>query len=730
MKRTLKNSWGWLYPVARLITPWLCFWALFAWGWRVPNIFTYITDYGDALVVLWSIQWYHDSILVQHGMSLFTPLVFHPLGWHIATLGYTPPFFMLALPFYQIGGVAFAYNVLAILSRIISFAGCFRFVRLFASPSVATIAALIYTFVGSHWFRIASHLTVAWVFSVLPWLALAIEGVQRSNTPHRERQWVIIAGLVWGLAINIILYGVFLGALVFSLWGRQLLSMKRLRQAVLAAIVAAIVALPTIVPCVLGTYRDRTHTYGIEHNLWWGASLNSLFIPSVFHPLAAFRQISQALYSGPYNESGVINLGLSTGLLVLSGFIIAVRTRPRPMGLIWLTLTCLVLGLGLLLRWNGEIVHYPFLRPLTALVWELGHALKPGLFTTPQPAPVFEGGIPLPGLVLTAVIPFWESARTLSRFAFVGMLGMVALAAIALERFPKLLRYMVALIWLVEALPRPIYGMPVPLQPHPAYAWLADQELESGEGIVDLVYSTPFISGETIWATLFHRKPTASGAGSAWPEHTFALWNYLLSNPQALSQEQSALIFRQYGIRYIFLHVLSDKERAMWDMISKNSSFRPLACFEPLKGPTAWPWSICVAEVNQRESSTNVLFVKGWSGREEWGTWAEGLVSKAGWISLSNEAQRLRIGAFPLCVPDQRQQMIIKVNGREIDRYQWRECEFWEGEITIPGSLIKIGWNEVSFEYAYALSPAEVTNGANLDRRLLSVGFTKVEIMR
>jgi hypothetical protein len=70
------------HPILSRLVPWIPFWVLFAWGWRVRNPFTHIPAYGDVLEVLWGIEWYHRSILIQHTSPLFTPLVFHPLGWH------------------------------------------------------------------------------------------------------------------------------------------------------------------------------------------------------------------------------------------------------------------------------------------------------------------------------------------------------------------------------------------------------------------------------------------------------------------------------------------------------------------------------------------------------------------------------------------------------------------------------------------------------------------------
>ena len=437
---------------------------------------------------------------------------------------------------------------------------------------------------------------------------------------------------------------------------------------------------------------------------------------------------SHELYGGPYNESGVMNFGTLLSLLAALGAIIAIRSKPSNSGLVILTLTGIVLSMGLLLRWNGEVVRWPALDPLNAALWNLGHALKPTVFPASRP-PSFESGVPLPGFLLTVIIPFWESARTVSRYAVLGMLGATILAGLLLERLPKLARITLTVILLIEIWPSPTGNLPLPFHPHPAYAWLAEQCLEPDEGIVDLVYPTLQINGHILWATSLHGKPTASGSGSSWPEHAFALWNYLLSDLQALGRPEVGNVFRQYKIHYVFLH-MGEKEKQLWEMVRSNPAFRPIQCFDPLPGPTPWPYPICVAEVLDAQGPINLIRGEGWSGAEDWGVWSEGRRARAGWISPARQDYRLRIGAFPLCVSDQRQEMVVKVNGWEMARYRWHECELWEGEILIPASVVRIGWNEVSFDYAYALSPAEVTRGQNGDRRVLSVGFTRLEVTR
>ena len=723
-----QTIWKTLRPVWRYLLPWVFFWGFFAYGWRIGNIFTHVPAYGDVLEVLWGIEWYYESLLVRHSSPLFTPFVFHPLGWHTATLAHTPFLFLVSLPLYALGGMAFAYNILAIIPLVIAFAGMFRFLSLFRQSTSSVAAALAFVMWGAYWGRIAGHLHVAWLFGLLPWLAWAIERGRRAGS--QRFRWGVLAGAIWGLMINFHLYGAFIGALSFALWGREIFRLERIRQGVIAASVALLIGSLVIALYILGSQQDHTRIFGAEHNMWWGASLNSLFVPSVFHPIELVQQVSRSLYTGPYNESGVMNFGLSTSLLALIGLIGVLREKRQHTGLIWLTLIGIILGMGLLLRWNGEVVQHLAFRPLNAAIWRLGHILKPGVFLSPYPSSYFESGVPLPGFFLTAVIPFWEAGRTVSRYAVLGMLGAVALAGLALQRLPRGVRYLLAAIWLVEMCPRPIGGVPVPYQPHPAYAWLADQELALGEGIVDIVHPTLKIRGETLWATRLHLKPTASGIGSFWPEHTFALWKYLWDDT-ALSRPETGAIFRQYVIRYIFLHMRGDKENKMWEMVRENPAFSPVGCFDPLQGPTPWPYPICVAEVKPAQGPISVMLGHGWSGQEDWGVWAEGYRSEAGWLaSTQPEEYRLRIGAFPFCVSEKHQRMSIRVNGALIAEHRWENCDHWEGEIQISASIVKKGWNRITLEYAYAMSPFELTRGANGDRRMLSVGFTKLEVRK
>jgi len=699
----------------------LTFLFFLLWGWRVCDLFHDIPAFPDVLEVLWGIQWYHKSLLEERTSPFSIHLIFHPLEWHTVTLGFNYFLFIVALPLYEIGGLAFAYNVLAILALALAFYGAFLFVKRFASPFIAAGAALAFTFNGLSWFTLQRHLNFLWVLSLTPWMALALEQYKLS----KAKKFIVLGGIFWGLMINFSFYGLFVGAMELALLGSLLFRFRWLKHGIAIALIALLVSSPAIVAYWLGAKGSHAHYYGIEHNLHWGASLNSLFVPASCHPLPLFQNIASSIYTGPRDESGAANLGFATFLLAIIGSILVFKLK-KGYSLVFLALCGLTLSLGLLLKWDGEPVRHAAFNPLIAAIWKVGHMVKPEVFRTSQPTPAFEGGIPLPGFVLIALIPFWEWSRAVSRYAIVGMLGMAALGGIALKNLPKFARYLLLLLWLLEILPCPIKGVRLPYELHPAYKWLTEQKLASDEGIVDMAYPTLIMGSEILWGAWLHKKPTASGTGSYWPEHSFELWAYFIQKD--LADPDVHLVFYQYRIRYLFLHMYGKMEQRMWEAISHNPAFRPIQCFEPKGRAFPWDYTICVAEVMPLEDPMNLIREEGWAGKEEWGIWSNGPLSKARWLATSKQDYILQIEAFPFCVPGERQRITVKVNSREVTAHNWGDCEVWKSEVVIPASIVNPGLNEIVLEYGYAKSPAEITSGENPDPRKLAVGFKRLWI--
>ena len=713
--------------IPRLLLPWILCVVFLAWGWGIRDPFKQLPAYGDALEVIWGIEWYHDALFVSHTSPLFDPRIFHPNGWHTATLAHTPAIFLLAQPFRLVGGPVFAYNALAFLSFIVAFWGCRRFFELYIpSPAILAVCAAAFTFMGFRWFRVDGHLHILWASSLLPWflaeLALMRRDVPFANATRR----VIWAGLLWGLMICFSLYSVFLGALAFALWARQLFTVRRLKQAAAIGALAFAVGIPTVIVFLAGSRADSLARISGQELYSWGASLNSLAIPSVNHPLPAVRNLAHALYRGPDDESGWANLGCITMVLGLSGMVLSMRKGRENRHLVLLAALGLTLALGLNLRWNGRAVKVPVLKPVNQALWYAGHLLKPAVFDTETTPEALARGIPLPGYLFSVFVPFWDAGRVASRYAFVGGMGLIALAGIALLKIPKVYRYLLLAAWLAEALPAPKGKEALPVRGHPAYQWLASRPGVPGEGIVDISNPSIMMGSEIILATLYHGMPTASGTGSFWPEHVRALFDYFAEKGALLSQRQSSLVLQQYGVRYLLLHVKGDRDREMWAEIQKNPSLKSVQCFES-QGNVLWYYPICIAEVLP-DNQINMLTVDGWSEREHWGIAAEGEHPRADWYATKRQDHNLTMQAHPTCHPGAHQALTVALNGEAVFSHKWAGCEAFEKVIPLPRQYIRVGRNNVILHIRSSQPPADALDGAHAGDRDSGFRFSMLRI--
>jgi hypothetical protein len=727
LQRYPSGTLSWLYPP-------LAFLVMLAFGWRI-HVLDEVPGHGDVLEVIWGMEWYYQQLFVHHASPLFDPLVFHPNGWHTATLAHTPLFFLIGALIIGVSSSAgFAYNLMALSGLVVAYVGSLRFLRLYTTGPAVIGAALAFTFLGFRWQRISSgHLHIFLATALLPWFFWSLVQLRRlpagKGEPERWRQ-IFVAGLLWGMMIHFSLYSLFLGAIGFVLWGRELLNLARLRQMCMIVAVALFVASPLLWLYWTGSQADRTVDYGISHVLRWSASANALFNLNLEHPVEPLRSLARFVYTGPRDESGQIGLGWITTVLAVIGAILVWRRRREHRDLFWLSVVGLILSLGLLMRWDGHILQWDGFRAVNQAIWSLGHWLQPSLFDVPDPLPFFDRGLPLPALLLSALVPFWGAARVLARYAFVAALGMIGLAAIGLAAQRPLFRWLLLALWLVEFMPTPITGLPLPQQAHPAYQWVTHQSFSSGEGIIDLTADPPVVmAGEIVYATLFTQIPTASGVGSFAPEHTQFLQDYLYGQPERIGMSETALILGQYGIRFVLFHMQKPGALALWEHAQHNPALVPVDCFAPSDEPSPWDYPICVAEVRPPHwEQINLHLHSGWSGTEPWGVWSENSSSTATWVATRSQIAEITIGAFPFCVEGRTQSIEIRVNDSLLESHRWVNCDPWQATIVVPAELVRVGLNEIAFYYGYALRPVDLSEQESPDTRALAVGFTMLQV--
>jgi hypothetical protein len=293
------------------------------------------------------------------------------------------------------------------------------------------------------------------------------------------------------------------------------------------------------------------------------------------------------------------------------------------------------------------------------------------------------------------------------------------------------LQALVACLLLVEIVPPRLEVVPFPPANHPAYVWLSQQQL-SGEGIVNVFAaheSTLVLSifGYNLLAPSFHKQATAAGAAGVIPAHTGYLTNWLATHQHPFWQPDFAAILRDYGIRYVVMEMQGEWEKGLWDEAQVADQVKPVRCFPKPDGAAPWSWPICILEVPpSRWPDLNLLLHDGWSGKEDWGVWAEGTESYAQWIATRKSRARLTLSAFPLCVPGQNQEVRLDFNGTTVITHEWHNCEPWDASVEIPSELVRVGDNDLVLHSKYAATPTSTADKE--DTRRLSVGFTKLSM--
>lgn len=743
------------------VAPWIAFALFILWGWRVSDLAHSLPAYDDVLEVTWITTWYDGVLRGAHPASLY-PLLFYPTGWRVATYAGGPALLLALLPLNWLGGPAFAYNVLTLLTLALSFAGIRAVARRLVGELPATVAALLYTFWGFHWFRIAGHMNVLIAAGLLPWMLWSLE---RSAEPvRRPAAWLALAGLLWALMITSSWYFLWMGAVLLGGgWltryaagpstssgravaepveasigspstrpdGQSGRAAHVLRSLFLPPAIALLLCGPALLHFVRESNAAGAAYYDIAHVASWDASLNSFPVPNVTHPWLG--NFARALYRGPTNEPGQANFGLLASLLAVLAIRPAARDR-RWWPVLAITVIGLILSLGLTLKWDGQTVRWEALRGLNNALWRLGYWLKPDFFPAPHPLPPFDTAVPLPGLLLSILVPFWERARVFARYALLASVGVYLLTALSLARVRHVwARGLLAALLIIELLPPPSSNVPFPPAEHPAFAWLR-QHASAAQGIVDLDAWQPdrlYLPhrGQTLLATQFHQQPTVAGASSILPAHVAFLDQWLAAHPHPFATAEFAPLWRYTGVRYILFHVSGGYAQALLGEAAQNPDLQDRGCFDPPPGISPWDYPMCILELLPWPvPDFNILPQASWSDAEAWGRWVEGAAGRGIWMAPQRVPYRLRLEIFPLCDASRPQHLALEVNGVTLATHAWQGCELWSAEIEIPAQRIEIGWNELVLRSAYAVRPVDLTGGQNGDARWLSVGVRRLEV--
>ena len=319
--------------------------ALMSWPLVLDLAHAGVTDRPDGRLNAWILAWDVHALL-HEPTRLFQAPIFHPLP---DTLAFSENLFLpavLSAPFQLLGGPVLGYNVVLLLSMIVSGLGAQLLVRRVSGDRFAAFVGGAMFAVGAHrWIRLA-HLQ-AQVTLFLPFALIALDRFWAKRTLARA----LLVGLMVALQA---LSSIYLGAitalalasavlvgLVAGLKARDLLRLAA------GGALAALILLPVARP-----YMRMRSFYGVEWSMADVATYSTTLESYVAAGTRVYGPIGQR-HLDPERVQDTLFPGLTVLLLGLAGLAVAPR-RYRAVAVV-------ASGLAILVSLGPQTPVYRFL---------------------------------------------------------------------------------------------------------------------------------------------------------------------------------------------------------------------------------------------------------------------------------------------------------------------------------------------------------------------------------
>ena len=537
------------------------------------NLGTHVASnpYDDTFEVIWQLAHTRQTVFETRANPFFTPDVFYPHGWYLASGAQPTWYYVLLSPLTAAVGPIAAYNVITLGTLIIGGFGAYWLARrLTGRTAAALIAGCAYMVAPFFTSRVGGHTHVLFGMMFLPY---TVGAALAAVTEVRAGRWVALAGVC--LAATILSHWYFLFIATLPLLGATLAVATdvgwRRRLARLALLGA--IALALITPALLLTWQARQAmfpsggTFRLSDVEQHGISPDYYLGPNPMHPLA--RQWVGRTFP-VQNEADIAALGYTALALAILGLLTTPWRQTRPfvvMGLI-----AFVLSLGATLRWRGE-------RVLVAAPEWLIRAVGP--LTRDLILPAGQLPILLPNIILYYTVPFYSSVRVWARYAAPLTLVVALLAGFGAAwllgkgRAGKLLAVALGVVIVFEGLTLPYTAFnDVAVNDRAVNDWLAAQP--AGTAIIE--YPRPWVETTAMYSQSLHGQSVVNGYMSFMPDHLAAVDDQLGEWPN----RDALPVLRAWGIDYVIVSRQGDDERfreTIWPAITDIGALCPVGSF-------------------------------------------------------------------------------------------------------------------------------------------------------
>jgi len=482
----------------------------------LPRMATSLSGSPDSLLNAWALGWsFH--ILPRDPLSLFDANIFFPRP---DTLAYSEHLFgitLLVFPVFAVtGSLPLAYNVAVLSSFALSGIGMYLLVReITGSRWAALVSGTIFLAAPYRFGHLLQLqlLTLQW-FPFVFWCAL------RFLREGRVRQLAGIAvfSLLQALSCNYYMVYLALTVVLFALslgvYGRELLSRRKMVLLSLGAAAVSALCLPFLLPYARNRERGFHRRY--EDVVYYSASLRDYTTPSRFN---------RPPYGRWLPSQGRSEKALLPGLGALALALVGVCVGHGRDRLFWLF--CIVLS-------------------VTAVVLSLGPELRWG-----------SAAIPLPYRFFYRHLPGFDSIRVPARISVLALFGIAVLAGLGASILVSKWKrpFAVALLGLL-LLEYRTYSLDRVFPEAPtasaAHLWLAQGKATGGVLVLPIHEGREIIHESlAMYQSRPHFQPLVNGYSGWWPNDYWELVGRLRHFPTARSVR---FLLERAPVRYVVVH--------------------------------------------------------------------------------------------------------------------------------------------------------------------------------
>jgi len=633
---------------------------------------------GDSLEFVWSTWWWKHALLDLHQNPIDISVINYPQGMQFPLLPAMSQAFILALPLTALTSPVFAYNIIFLLSFVLSgLTGYILCTELSGDSLAGFVGGLIWTFFPNKMgHALAGHLffTLVFMFPLVAWSLLCL--LKKPTTRN-----AIVTGLVVGLSATLhpiylpyfigIFVAVFVGHGVLT-EGRAFWGQGRARALAVAAGVAGLIVGALLAPALLDAIQGNLRFLAVRGATGFAFDLLAYIVPAPNNPLvlrSPLAGLSRRVVLSEYES--IAYLGWLPLILSIAG----ARARwaeSRP----WVILAAVagILALGPLLKIGGGLVH----------------------------APVEDGWYPIVmPYAFIGSLPFFQWSRTPGRLDILVMMSLAVLSAFGFKlvsrRFALPTRCRIALLIAVSAFITAEYlvKFPFPTIPADAPQPLVTLRTDTSEqAVIDLPVPDNSANLRSLYWQTYHQHPLVGGrvyrdVPGGQTIHSFVS-HLLLSTESAdivpiPTNDQRHAVLTSMGVGWVLYDALADEESAAHTILNSRLG-SSVGATDELALFTVPPADL---------HSDDVVWAlgDGWNSVQDWGGQVGRWFCGQGYVYLYSGGERTERLAFTSIPGQTLRRLTVRVNGTQVGRFSVGD---WTEYHTEPVQLIE-GLNVVDF---------------------------------